>query len=190
MTEIKKHKDGSKNSSLGDGVFYRFHAYAGFLRRVIIILVDLFVILVFCSFFTPIPLSFFYDQYDALMQANLLYAMPVIAFIYLAVVKRTNFGTFGYWLAGVKIVTLQGKRPSLFQMTVRFVLLILGPIHPLIDFIWLSGDKDRQTLRDKIVGTYVVRDNAIPIGQGDITLSQYYLLGFSFSFKEVKRPAI
>jgi len=190
MTEMKEQKNASKNKSLGQGVFYRSDDYAGFSKRIIIYFVDVFAILGFCIFFTPTGLSFFYDEFDALMKANLLYAVPVVAFIYLVFIKRTNFGTLGYWLAGVKVVSLEGKRPSVFQMTLRFALLTLGPIHPLIDFIWLAGDKDRQTLRDKIEGTYIVRDWAVPIGQGDITLSKYNLLGFSFFFKEVKRPTI
>jgi uncharacterized RDD family membrane protein YckC len=107
--------------------------------------------------------------------------------LYLTVLKRTDFGTLGYWLTGVKIVNLKGKRPSLWQMTFRFIMLILGPFNFIVDVLWLGGDEHRQTLRDKVVGTYVVKDEAIPLGEGEQTLVPYFFLTWCLMFREVKR---
>jgi uncharacterized RDD family membrane protein YckC len=106
---------------------------------------------------------------------------------YLALLKRTSNGTLAYWLLGVKIVNLKGMRPSVLQMTFRWLILIFGPIHFLIDVLWVTSDENKQTLRDKIVGTYVVRNHAVPIGRGEQILVKYFLLAFAFEFREVKR---
>ncbi len=75
-------------------------------------------------------------------------------------------------------------------MTWRFILLAFGPIDLLLDLIWLCGDENRPTIRDKIAATYVIRSNAVPIGAGTIVRRNYFLLGWSFIFQEVKRIRI
>lgn len=72
-------------------------------------------------------------------------------------------------------------------MTWRFVLLIFGPFYLLVDLFWLSGDENKQTLRDKFAKTYVVRANAKPIGSGLIKFVNYYFWGMAFIFAEVKK---
>ena len=62
-------------------------------------------------------------------------------------VESSSIGTLGFLLAGMKIVNLKGERPSFVRMTFRLLLWVLGPFHPMIDLLWLSGDRDRQTPR-------------------------------------------
>lgn len=107
--------------------------------------------------------------------------------LYLAVIKRTDIRTFGYRAAGLRVVDLKGKRPSLLKMTWRFVLLVFGPFHLLVDFFWLGGDENRQTLRDKLARTYVVKAKAQPAGSGTIQFVKYYFWGYAFLFPEVKK---
>jgi hypothetical protein len=108
----------------------------------------------------------------------------------MAVVKPTKLRTIGYRIADLKVVDLRGVRPSIFQMTWRFLLLVFGPIDLLVDLIWLGGDENRQTIRDKLAATYVIRRDAVPIGAGPIVRRNYFLLGCSFLFREVKRNRI
>ena len=87
----------------------------------------------------------------------------------------------------VEIVDLKGGRPSWLTMTNRFISLVLGPVHLIMDLLWLIGEQEKQTLRDKIAGTYVIRKNAQPIGTGTLTVVIYHILGFALSFRELRR---
>ena len=176
----------TETGSLGEGVYFASEDYAGLIRRFIIIAVDLVVI----YFASLVVIVLFFDlpaHFDQLISSK-LYVVLVLSYLYLAIIKRSDWGTVGYRLTGVRIVNLEGKRPSIWQMTFRFLLLVFGPIHFLFDFFWLGGDEYRQTLRDKIVGTYVIKDDAVPLGRGEQLLVQYFLFGWSMVFREVKKP--
>jgi len=103
--------------------------------------------------------------------------------------KRSKFRTVGYVVAGAKIVNLKGERPSILSLFGRLLFAFVGPLNALIDLFWLTGDVDRQALRDKFASTYVVKRNAIPAGTGTIVFRTYMFWGMTFLFKEVKRGA-
>ena len=177
--------DGSKG--LGWGVTYRPSDYAGLLRRLLILAVDtavlsavgFFVLFVWFLFQPAIsePPVWFYVVWLALI------------LLYLIFVERTTVGTLGHIVAGTRIVNLQGKRPSIVSMAVRFSWLALGPLAPLvllIALLWLTGERHKQTLYDKLAGTYVVKKGAVPAGSGRQRVMIYDLLGFSLSMREVQ----
>jgi len=183
----QKEMSSSAEKSLGEGVYFAPKDYAGLIRRFVIIGVD-FVVICFVSF---IIIVLFFDlpqDIDHLFPPK-IYVFFLFSYLYLAFIKRSDWGTVGYRLTGVRIVNLEGKRPSIWQMTFRFLLLVFGPIHFLFDFFWLGGDEYRQTLRDKIVGTYVIKDDAVPLGTGEQLLVPYFLFGWSMVFREVKKPS-
>jgi hypothetical protein len=66
------------------------------------------------------------------------------------------------------------------------LFVLLGPLNWLIDLGWLSGDRHRQSLRDKFAQTYVIRQQTHPAGRGPIVFSHYDIFGFSFLFQEVE----
>ncbi len=175
----------SENRGLGEGVYYASKDYACLIRRFIIIGVD-FVVMCFVSFIT-IVLFFDLPQDIYHLFLSKTYVVLLFSYLYLAIIKRSDWGTVGYRLTGVRIVNLVGKRPSLWQMTFRFLLLVFGPFYFLLDILWLGGDEYKQTLRDKIVGTYVIRHDALPLGRGEQLLVQYFLFAWTFMFREVKR---
>jgi uncharacterized RDD family membrane protein YckC len=175
----------SKVDTLGEGVYYAPRGYAGLVRRCIIIGVDLLVVW-FASVMTIVVLFDLPSEMGHVTTSK-LFVLSVLSYLYLVLVKRSDWGTVGYRLTGVRIVNLEGKRPSVYQMTLRFLLFVFGPFHIIVDVLWLGGDENRQTLRDKIVGTYVIRDDALPAGRGQQQLVPYYLLGWNFRFREVKR---
>jgi uncharacterized RDD family membrane protein YckC len=103
----------------------------------------------------------------------------LVIYLYLTVLKRSEVGTLGYILTGVRIVNIEGKRPSMLQMTGRMLPLLPLPLLPLtlpFDLAWVVDDPHRQTLRDKWVGTFVVRRNARPIGTAPV---RYKRIGFA-----------
>jgi hypothetical protein len=102
------------------------------------------------------------------------------------ILKQSSVGTVGYRIAGVRIVGLDGRPPSWLSMAVRLLFLLLGPFMLVIDLVWISADKHRQSLRDKFGNTYVVKRTAEPVGAGNIVHCAYDILGFSFSFREVE----
>jgi hypothetical protein len=66
-------------------------------------------------------------------------------------------------------------------------LVFVGPLNFVLDLFWLTGDRDRQALRDKFAGTYVIRKDASPAGSGTVVMRTYMFWGMTFLFKEVRR---
>jgi uncharacterized RDD family membrane protein YckC len=175
----------SDTKGLGPGVYYHPEAYAGLLLRFLIVVVDLGVIfvagvLIHAACFELIAV-------DSEASVWFLASWVATTCVYLVFVESSSAGTLGFLLTGMKIVNLKGDRPSFLRMAFRLLLWCFGPIHPVIDLLWLSGDPDRQTLRDKLAGTYVVRKTAIPCGDGVVRLRQYFLFGLAILFPEVQR---
>jgi len=168
-----------------DGVYYDREAYAGFWLRLIVDVIDISAIMslsivvtiLFIKVFTPS------EQYIPV----LLLLWVGLWFTYFVLLKRSSFGTLGYKLCKVRVVNLRGERPSILALTFRLIFAAIGPLNMLFDLIWLSGDENRQALRDKFAQTYVVKENATPIGTGKLTYCDFDLWGWRVIFCEVKR---
>jgi uncharacterized RDD family membrane protein YckC len=168
------------------GVYYALKDYAGLGRRLLILAIDGMVL---------------YIGYVASMMAfglgllgsagPYVWALGFAAFcyLYLAVLARSRFGTLGYILASVQVVDLTGKRPSLACMSIRTWFAVLGPLNALLDVVWLGGDANRQALRDKLAGTYVIRKGAVPGGGGPQAYVLIWFLGYSVMVREVRGEA-
>src|SRR5437870_2946102 len=74
-------------------------------------------------------------------------------------------------------------------MTFRLLLCLfwLRGLILLIDLLWSAGNDCRQTLRDMLAGTYVVRKSAAP-AEGSVIVIYYFLFGLVFCVLEVQRP--
>ncbi|HUG92131.1 MAG TPA: RDD family protein [Planctomycetaceae bacterium] len=170
-----------------EGVYFARSDCAGLGRRLLIVAIDLSVVCGGVGFAVALsetrpgasPAAIREFAWCSLLSASL---------IYLAVLKRTSLSTLGYRLCDVRIVTLRGERPSVLRMTCRLLLWAFGPFNPVLDWLWLGGDPSRQTLRDKVAGTLVVRRNAVPAGRGRIAVAFYDLFTLSIPFLEVRRP--
>ena len=167
-----------------EGVFYHRDDYAGLGRRFLIVVVDsivclaagvaIFIVAALFSRDGVVPLG------TALVWLGFIYA-------YLAILKSTPVPTLGYLLTGVRLVNMRGERPSFLRTSFRLLLWVLGPIHPLVDFVWLANDPNRQTLRDRFAATYVIRKDAKPAGRGRIALVPYFIWGMTLFFREIRR---
>jgi uncharacterized RDD family membrane protein YckC len=125
---------------------------------------------------------------EAALPHVLFWTGVVVSFLYFVLLKRSSFRTPGYKLGHVRIVTLQGERPSIAALTLRTLFMFIGPLNLVVDFMWLPGDRHRQALRDKFAHTYVVRHRAVAAGHGPIAYATYTIMGYGFLFPEVREP--
>jgi uncharacterized RDD family membrane protein YckC len=166
--------------------------YAGLLRRLIIVCVDLAtIILIWFVLLAGIWLLWFivYPEREH-PPAAVLWFLPLTAYLYLTVVKRSRIGSLGFLLTGVRIVNTEGKRPSLLEMTARFFWLLPLPLGVLLDLGWLMEEPAKQTLRDKWAGTFVVKRKAKPIGSAPLGFKRIHLLGIQMVVPELDRTAM
>jgi uncharacterized RDD family membrane protein YckC len=166
------------------GVYYSEQDLAGLARRALALVVDVSIVLPVCGAIVALGPDVGLPQ----AVANAL-ALG-LAWIYLAGFKSRPIRTVGYRLADVELVDLYGKLASLWLSTCRFMFLFGGPLNFFFDLVWLTNDPNRQTLRDKLTGTYVVRRGARPIGHGAITYPTYFIATLSFVLPEVSRGAV
>ncbi|MCG8700044.1 MAG: RDD family protein [Bacteroidales bacterium] len=165
-------------------VYYNRDNYAGFLRRLLIAVVDICVI-VGLLFFLTFVFTLLFGSTRLSMQVS-FFCLCILAYIYLVLLKR-SVGTLGYLLMGVKIVDLTGGRPSILRMTGRFLWLFTLPLSLCFDLIWMTGEETRQTVRDKTVGTYVIKKKAVPAGTGQLQLKVISVLSLCLRYREVEK---
>ena len=175
-------RDGG--SSPEEGVYYRRQDYAGFVRRLCIDLIDIAAVLVLwvsmsLGVFMLIP-----GDEPPVRQAGVLLAL--ISFGYFVLLKRSPVRTLGYKLCGAQIVNLQGVRPGIPSLTIRLLFAVFGPLHFLLDLVWIPSDKCHQALRDKFAHTYVVKAGSQPEGRGHLVYMTYHFMMFNFIFPEVQ----
>jgi len=163
------------------GVFYSLSDLAGLGRRSLVLVIDLGIVFAVCGVVVTLVPDVGIPQRLANVVAF------AIAWAYLAGLKAGPAGTLGYRLARVQLVTIEGKPAGLGRSTCRFLFLFGGPLNFVFDLLWLTTDANRQTLRDKLSGTYVVRRGAVPAGNGVIRYSTYFIATMSFLLAEVSR---
>ena len=176
-----------KNEDFTLGVYFSQNDYAGLLLRLLIIGIYTAVLLAF-SIIIGLILYPINRESDTII-AHTIAVMVPISYLYLAIYKRTDRSTVGYRVLDVKIINLEGKRPSIWQMTLRFFMLFFGPLNFFVDILWLTGEEKKQTLRDKMFGTYVIKRQAQPKGTGKIIYYQQMFLGWNWMFREVERTS-
>lgn len=170
------------------GVFYRPFDYCGAWRRLVVDMVD--VIAAFALFFLAAVGIVLVDPDFTPMEDTILPLLFVVWFAYFVGFKASPLRTLGYRLGRVKAVTLQGQPLTFWLHCVRFLFMVFGPVNFLVDLLWISTDPMRQTLRDKLAHTYVVKADATPAGEGRIVYRYYHILGWSFIFREVEPHAV
>lgn len=179
------------DNSLGDADFYDPRDYVGIGKRLIVLLVDS-IVLVLLSVAVWMP-------FLVLMLLGIVQTDPsglfwicylISIWFYLGPVKRSNFGTIGYRLLGIRLVSARGGPPSLLTMTVRMLMWMFGPFNLVLDLLWLGADSENQSLRDCYLGTYLINKNAKPVGRAPVHLTRYNAMGFALAYPRVCRPKI
>jgi uncharacterized RDD family membrane protein YckC len=175
----------TRDRSLGDGVYFAADDYVGLGPRVVILFVDTVVLIAIVWLLSFVWLSF-KDDYTAVFVG----LTTLTIWFYVVPLKRSSIRTVGYQLVGAKLVTLQGGRPSLFMLTFRSLLWVLGPFNLLFDLIWCGIDDDRQTMRDRYSYMCLVKNSAQPIGTGEIHVAYCYAMGYNFAYPRVVHPKV
>jgi len=164
------------------GVYFRREDYLGVARRLLIDAVDLPVAVLLWWLAVTLTRPLFSDA-----EGPAFLLLCATCFGYFVLLKRSRFRTLGYVVARARIVSLEGRPPAVMSLVSRLLFALAGPLNFAFDIVWLTGDRDRQALRDKFAGTYVVRRRASPAGSGPVVLRNYMFWGMSFVFREVKR---
>lgn len=93
----------------------------------------------------------------------LAFVLYLPTFLFLVLKPHLNGGlTFGRKLAGIRIVGIDGRKPSLIQLTIREFFCITIIVNNIVTIIFLIGlgflykSKPRQTLHDVITKTKLV----------------------------------
>ena len=166
------------------GVYFSPGDYAGLWRRLLIDAVDFPVVLVLSTLVLAAA-----NTLGLQFPGSSLLLLVGVWFGYFVVLKGSRYRTPGYVVARARIVNLGGDPPGIGSLTLRLAFVVGGPINAIFDLLWLSGDPDRQALRDKFASTYVVRQAAVPAGTGPIRFRTYTFWGMTFLFREVARVA-
>lgn len=163
------------------GCYYPVRGYGSVWRRVLSLGIDVAVLMAIAAGLTWLLAAngIARDAAATIVAATLV----VAAYVYFVEIERTRFGTLGMRLAGLRIVDLGGHRPSRMDMLLRLGLAGFWPI----DLFWIGGDDNRQSLRDKFAGTYVIRRGARPEGWSPCRYALYFFDGMTWTFREVQR---
>ena len=167
------------------GVYYSRGDYAGFWRRLAVDLID-FTVLLVAVITVLLALTLLPPVGERTFVQVAFGSGLALGFVYLVLLKRSRFRTLGYLAGGIRIVTIHGERPSIWALTIRALFAFFGPFNTLVDVVWLTSDERRQALRDKFAHTYVIRNHAVPLGNGAIVYTRYTILGTNFLFAEVR----
>jgi uncharacterized RDD family membrane protein YckC len=194
--EVMSDTRGRDHSEAQRAVCFDRRDYAGPVRRAIIVCLD-FVAAIVLSFgvLAGVWYVWLLRNPERDVPAEALWVVPTVAYLYLTMLKRSRIRTLGYILTGVRIVDIEGGRPSLLQMTIRILPLVPLPIVLLpwcfvFDFAWMLDEPAKQTLRDKWAGTFVVRRKAKPVGTAPIRYMRIGFAGIFLIFPEVDRTKV
>ena len=167
-------------------VIYRVEDHIGTWRRLLIDLVDTIVASLVSLFLTLIAYAAISSPEIAVLVMLLIWTTVWV--LYFVVLKGSRFRTLGYVIAGARIVNLQGEQPRYLSLLGRLAFAVLGPSNFLVDLLWVSSDPRRQALRDKVAHTYVIRNNAVPVGNGRLVYLVYSVFAMTLLFAEVQEP--
>jgi uncharacterized RDD family membrane protein YckC len=182
MSEIRERD----NPETPRAVCFDRRDYAGPLTRVVILCLDLIALILLTILVLFAIAAFWVIRYDEdNVPPQTVWVILAPAYLYLTVLQWSKIRTLGYILTGMRIVGIQGGKPSLLQMTVRLIPLLPVPWSLLFDLGWIIDEPHRQTLRDKWAGTFVVRQNAVPIGTAPIRYKRIGFAGIFLIFPEM-----
>ncbi|MFT5528174.1 MAG: putative RDD family membrane protein YckC [Pirellulaceae bacterium] len=173
---IKRKRD----RSLGGGVYYNADDYLGIGPRIVILIVDGLALLAIVALVTSIYVLMLGDVSPSFFPMAVFWC-----WIYEVPLKRSSHRTLGYRLMGVKLVTLKGETPSILMLSLRSMLWMFGPFNLLFDIVWVAIDVDRQTVRDRYTSMCLVRNDANPIGTGEVHLAYFNAGGYSLAYPHV-----
>ena len=165
------------------GVVYKDEDYAGFIRRIFIMVLDLAIALLVIGigFWLDDLLHESSEYYDS---SYCFYASLFVVYLYLTLLKSSRFGSIGQRLTNTKIETIYGKRPKQGRMTLRLLYWVLGPFNFLTDLVFMLAIKERRSIRDCFCNTIVVsRDAEAVDSHAPVRVTRIYALGLNLMYE-------
>jgi uncharacterized RDD family membrane protein YckC len=162
-----------------EAVYFASSDYAGFWRRVLVEVADVFAIAFLLVLLTVILSS-------VLAEGGLLLFWAATIYWYFVIAKHSRFRTIGYRLGRVRIVNAYGQPPSQWALSLRLLFAVVGPLNFVLDILWIPSDPCKQSLRDKLAHSYVVKQSAQAAGRARVVYRNYYILGMAFVFQEIE----
>ncbi len=108
------------DNSLGDADYYDEAQYAGFGSRLLVMSIDAIVLLVVgMALWAPFAILIMSGKVEQDPSGYFWLLYLVAIWVYLAPIKRSDFGTIGMKLLGLKLVSAKGGSPSLLNMSMR-----------------------------------------------------------------------
>ena len=153
--------------------------FAGFWRRLVAFLIDLFSVAVICSviilIFSPqrwfglggfwgtgdVFEEPFWQAFPYLLAGNVLSVLVNIAYFVGFWLRRGQ--TPGKMLLGIKLIRTDASNVNLSVALLRYIGYIVSTATLFIGFIWIAFDSHKQGFHDMIADTYVVRIPEAPI---------------------------
>ena len=166
-------------NTVNKGVIFDKSDYVGVLRRLTTMIIDFGIVL------TIIIIGAIIDSSQSMIDSSIYISYFTAAFtiFYLTFGKTSNFGTIGQKITKIKIVSLKGKKPNFFQMFIRLLLAIAGPISIVSDLGFVGINREKRTIRDCIANTIVVNKSATPIiTDAEIVFTRIHFLGISINY--------
>jgi uncharacterized RDD family membrane protein YckC len=87
----------------------------------------------------------------------------IIFWTYTIWFKGYRGATPGYYILGIKLISISGAHVSVKQILIRIISSFFSAIPFGLGYIWITIDADRQAWHDKIAGTYVIKSGAMPV---------------------------
>lgn len=117
------------------------------------------------------------------LQTTIAAGVPVLA--YHILLRRSNGGTIGYRLLGLRLVNEFGVPPDLRPLGRRFLLAV--PACSLLGAAYLTclTDLRRQAFHDRWAGTWVIRKGASPAGPAALEYYQKMIGPFPLQYRSI-----
>lgn len=176
----------TRDRSLGDGVYFAEQDNVGTWKRLGILVVDGIILFIALTIMGTIYVATSSHFSNASYQILCI----GISWLYLVPLKRSRYRTIGYRIFRAKIVTYQGKPPSLYILTFREAMWLLSFGNLILDFIWSNMDEHKQTYRDRMLQLYLVKNSAKPIGKGEIHLNYFFAFSYIHALPNVMASSI
>jgi len=153
--------------------------YAGFWRRMVAMLIDIFALAVICSLIILVSTPFRWIGFEGLWGSTDVLNEPVWRAVPYVIagnvisllVSVSYFVGFWIWrgqtpgkmLLGIKVVRQDGSRLNIGTALLRCLGYVVSTAVVFIGFIWIAFDSRKQGFHDNMAETYVVRIPEAPI---------------------------
>lgn len=101
-------------------------------------------------------LGWFEDTESLAFQALAFTCGLLLSVVYYVAAWTSSGQTSGMMLGGIKVTSVTGARPTLWQALLRYIGFFVSAIPLALGFLWVAFDRRRQGWHDKIARTYVV----------------------------------